>query len=1076
MLRVRLLGGLRLELDGVPLARPESRRARSLLAWLALHPGMHPRARVAARFWPDVLESSARASLRSAIWALRRALGPDGEACLRTTRDELGLLPEALATDVAAFSELVDAGRLEEAVELAEGDLLPDFEEDWAYEARDEHRVRLADVLGRLAELAEESGDLSAAVGWARRGATLEPLSEDAHRQLMLRMAAAGDRAAALAVYARLRDRLREELGLAPSPETRSLAQTLREGRSLGRAPATIGPEDIGATAYEGALSGLGVVPLVGRDTPLAELLSVWRAARAGAGAVVTVSGEAGIGKTRLALELAARARAEGACVGTCAGLDLGGVAPFGLWAELLHDVCRELEPPPQAGWASELTRLAPDLEARFGQPTSAPTAVSPDLERARLFEAIVALVDWAVRERPLLLVMEDVHLADAPSLELVGYVARRATGLPLMILLSHRDLPRRLEVDALGHALRGRHVLATQLVLGPLTAEHVASLVRSVASLAPPEVEEVVAAAEGNALLAVESARALASGERTPPGSLRAAAGASFRSLPPDARLLAEFAAVAGRDLEFEEANALPVDGFLRAATSAVESGLLVAAARRLGYRHALLRDAVYEDLPEPRRAWLHETLAATIASREHPGARRRAAEVGRHLRLAGRDELAVDHLVRAAADARAVAALPEASAFLAEAVRLSPSDPRLLLELAEVEAWRGDREEAESAFDRGVALIHRRDERALAAAWLQRGRWMRGALCFPRAARAAYSTALEILDDAALAAVDERVEALAGCAWAEAVAGDAEGVDELLTQLHELIGRTSPDDLLAHDIGAARSFSLIRRGRFEESYAPAVAAAEAARRAGRADMAYGCWANASCAAACAGDFDRSLEFADRGLAAVGGVLPTVEVHLLAARAHILARLGRLDEAERASQAELELAERLDNAELRAVAQHDRGIVALAAGDCAHAEAWLAAALEASAPVSRPVARLARAEALLGLGRLEEAETELRWTALERVGPSDFPDTLVPRLTRLQGLIAAARGDRDLAERRLREAADAWRRYVPAEGEGDRYVATLTDLGRPPVAGLVEPARELERVQAELESLAVSA
>jgi hypothetical protein len=154
-------------------------------------------------------------------------------------------------------------------------------------------------------------------------------------------------------------------------------------------------------------------------------------------------------------------------------------------------------------------------------------------------------------------------------------------------------------------------------------------------------------------------------------------------------------------------------------------------------------------------------------------------------------------------------------------------------------------------------------------------------------------------------------------------------------------------------------------------------------------------------------------------------------------------------------------------------MAQHDRGIVALAAGDLERADELLAAALEGDAPVSRPLARLARAEALLGLKRLAEAEAELRTTALEPVGPSDLPDTLVPRLTRLQGLIAAARGDRDLAERRLREAAEGWQRYVPAEGQGDRYVAALADLGRPPVLGLVEPQRELERVLAELAALA---
>ncbi len=105
-------------------------------------------------------------------------------------------------------------------------------------------------------------------------------------------------------------------------------------------------------------------------------------------------------------------------------------------------------------------------------------------------------------------------------------------------------------------------------------------------------------------------------------------------------------------------------------------------------------------------------------------------------------------------------------------------------------------------------------------------------------------------------------------------------------------------------------------------------------------------------------------------------------------------------------------------------------------------------------------------------LDRCQEAEEEVQATALEPVGPSDFPDTLVPRLTRVQGLIAAARGDRALAGMRLREAAEGWRQRLDRSADGDRYAASLTDLGRPPAAGLVEPDRELERVLAELRAL----
>src|SRR5256885_15446626 len=116
MLRVHLLGEMSVEADGTRLSPPESRRAWALLAWLAVNPGRHSRGEVAARFWPDVLDSSARASLRSAVWALRRGLGAAAEGHLLASRDELGLLgADGLWVDAGAFGDLLSAGRLAEA-------------------------------------------------------------------------------------------------------------------------------------------------------------------------------------------------------------------------------------------------------------------------------------------------------------------------------------------------------------------------------------------------------------------------------------------------------------------------------------------------------------------------------------------------------------------------------------------------------------------------------------------------------------------------------------------------------------------------------------------------------------------------------------------------------------------------------------------------------------------------------------------------------------------------------------------------------------------------------------------------
>ena len=140
---------------------------------------------------------------------------------------------------------------------------------------------------------------------------------------------------------------------------------------------------------------------------------------------------------------------------------------------------------------------------------------------------------------------------------------------------------------------------------------------------------------------------------------------------------------------------------------------------------------------------------------------------------------------------------------------------------------------------------------------------------------------------------------------AWAEAVAGDPAEVDELLAEADRILGGDRPGDLLAHDIGVARGHALIRAGRFTDSFGPLIAASAAAGRAGRPDMAYSCLSNAASAAACAGEFGRALDFADRclPLVAPNGLL-RLSVYAQAARSAILRRLGRLAEARQACDA----------------------------------------------------------------------------------------------------------------------------------------------------------------------------
>ncbi len=232
-----------LHADGNQLQLPASRRARALLGVLALERRTHPRGQLAARFWPDVLDESARTSLRSALSALRRPLGAEADRYLLATREGVALAgPEHVWTDIGEFEKLLAEGRRAEALELSRGDLLADLDEDWVYERREEHRARVIALLEEMACAAQTAGDLAAAIALTRRQVALDPLAEEAHRELIRRLALSGDRSAALTTYRRLAERFASELAIAPSPATRELIEQIRaqegEPQPLATVPA----------------------------------------------------------------------------------------------------------------------------------------------------------------------------------------------------------------------------------------------------------------------------------------------------------------------------------------------------------------------------------------------------------------------------------------------------------------------------------------------------------------------------------------------------------------------------------------------------------------------------------------------------------------------------------------------------------------------------------------------------------------------------------------------------------------------------------------------------------------------
>lgn len=425
--------------------------------------------------------------------------------------------------------------------------------------------------------------------------------------------------------------------------------------------------------------------------------------------------------------------------------------------------------------------------------------------------------------------------------------------------------------------------------------------------------------------------------------------------------------------------------------------------------------------------------------------------------------------HLARAAANARDVGALEEAVAYIEEALVIAPDAAELWLELAELEAWRHRREQSEDAFARAFAVLDGGDPLVLARARLQHTRANHGPICHPRVALHSARVALELIDRMALPAVEERSDALAACAWCEAVAGSVEEADRLLEALSDEPG--ADDDWRTYDIAHARALALMRRGHFVESYELSIAAGEASERIGRPDLAYGAWVNAAGAATAAGQHHRALEFLERASAAISERgLKGIEVDLLAAKAFVLRGLRRLEDARHAAEAEQAVAEHLAQPDRLAMASHDRGLGALEEGKWELAAQLLAASLVDEAPISRPVTRIALAALARG-GDPEHAAEELRAAVFEPVRPSDFPATLVPRLARVQGLIAHAREDHAEAARRFEESIAGWERLVAANLRADSLAGVLADLGRP-VVGLVEPERELARARAHLEAI----
>ena len=608
---IQALGALRVsdEHGPRPLGRDGPRR---LLAFLLVNRAAPvSRERLIDALWPDLTLAQGRRRLADAIYRLRRTLPP---AALEA-RGELLALGAGLRVDVWAFEDLAgdaDPSGWRTAPEIYAGDLLPEVYDDWATGPRAAARERLLDCLARLAE---GEPDAAQAAALYRRLVAADPLREGAHVGLMRALAGAGRLAEAVAAYERLEQVLAEALGVPPGRAASELAARLRERLAGSRQLDASRARRLGRPAF------------VGRGAECAELLGRLDAARAGRGGLALVVGEAGIGKTRLAEEVAALAawRGWGVCVGR--GEELAIARPF---APLSQALAAALPRPRRQQLSRAVPAEALATVERMVWPERAsrpPTDAIEPADYRRLAAALGAVLGALARFGPPLLILDDVQWAAPDLWPLVEALRPQLAERPAFLLLLGRSQELRATPDARAALERWTAQGAALVGLAGLARGELAELAHGCGAddLGPAGLARLAADCGGNPLLALALLRAGPPGGAGPP-SLEALAARRLALLSPPARRAVEVAAVIGARVEYPlwEA-ALLADGLapgeLPALVGELErDGMLGLEERGYRFAHETLRAAVYAGLGAAGRRRCHRRVLG-LGSRLDPG-----------------------------------------------------------------------------------------------------------------------------------------------------------------------------------------------------------------------------------------------------------------------------------------------------------------------------------------------------------------------------------------------------------------------------------------------------------------------
>ena len=721
-IQILLLGHGSIFIAGAPAKLPKRATTLAMLAMVALGRG-RPVARDALAFalFPDVNEAVAARELRRYLWRVARALPA------RADRPLLIVDSETIRWNLAgpAFVDALEFERLAAetamratAVDLYAGDLLEDVYDDWIVPERERLRAIYLQALYDLVATNRSTRNNVAALGYARRFLATEPWREDMVRQAMAIHYALGDSSGARAEYHEFAERLRAEMGIEPMPETVALREAILRGDAL------IGSVDAGASLRADSRQ-LRVLPFIGRERERAAMRVRWDAAAGGDGGVVLVSGEAGVGKTRLVGELAQLAEAQGARVygGSTSSPES---SPYQSIVEALRAALPVMTARPMDPMMlGVLSGILPELRAQ-AEPLEV-AELSPDRESARLYASLATAVQRLASPRPLLLVLEDLHWASRATIEALSAIARRIDRARVLIVATYREeeTPASHPVRALADAL-GTERRTTELHLARFSRDDVAQLVTQLDDLnaaGPSEADRLYAFSEGNALFlneaiayTLESAGEALAGADSTLGGIANVIAARTALLSKTARIVAEIAAICGQGCNVDVVR--DVAGLSAAQTREAFNELLdrrfmrEAGAREwfdFVFTHHLIGTSTYEQIDAEVRARRHARIAYVLEGRaaQRIGVVR---DLARHYDLGGLSEQAARWYGHAAREAAAVYANDDAAALATLAIDRQ-SDPTLLIEALfvreEANARLGHREARAADLDRLDQLV---------------------------------------------------------------------------------------------------------------------------------------------------------------------------------------------------------------------------------------------------------------------------------------------------------------------------------------------------------------------------------